>query len=81
MLHSAKTKHGPASSGQELAQMRQQLIWLNEKAHVLRERSEHRDAYRYLMDAHRLEVRKAHDEDHVSTRAWSKQDGMDPLTG
>jgi len=69
MLHSAKTKHGPASSGQELAQMRQQLIWLNEKAHVLRERSEHRDAYRYLMDAHRLEVRKAHDEDHASTPA------------
>lgn len=69
------------SSVQQLAQMRQQLIWINEKARILRERSEYRDAYRYLLDAHRLDAREAHCGDLASTRAWSKQGGMNQLTG
>ncbi|GMO21828.1 hypothetical protein TM239_64260 [Bradyrhizobium sp. TM239] len=37
----------------QLAQMRAELIGIGEKERILRERSADREAYRYLLDAHR----------------------------
>lgn len=36
-----------------LAQMRAELVSIGEKERILRERSADREAYRYLLDAHR----------------------------
>lgn len=38
----------------QLAQMRAELVGIGEKERILRERSADREAYRYLLDAHRL---------------------------
>ncbi len=40
-----------------LAQMRAELVNIGEKERILRERSADREAYRYLLDAHRLLAR------------------------
>ena len=37
----------------QLAQMRAELVCIGEKERILRERSADREAYRYLLDAHR----------------------------
>jgi hypothetical protein len=41
----------------QLAQMRAELVSIGEKERILRERSADREAYRYLLDAHRLIAR------------------------
>ncbi|QQO23333.1 hypothetical protein JJB98_27040 [Bradyrhizobium diazoefficiens] len=41
----------------QLAQMRAQLVSIREKERILRERTADREAYRYLLDAHRLIAR------------------------
>ncbi|MDA9503226.1 hypothetical protein [Bradyrhizobium sp. CCBAU 11357] len=41
----------------QLAQMREELVNIGEKERILRERSADREAYRYLLDAHRLTAR------------------------
>ena len=41
----------------ELAHMRAELICIGEKERILRERSADREAFRYLLDAHRLIAR------------------------
>ncbi|MDF0517952.1 hypothetical protein P0R31_11990 [Bradyrhizobium yuanmingense] len=38
----------------QVAQMRAELVSIGEKERILRERSADREAYRYLLDAHRL---------------------------
>ena len=38
----------------QLAQMRADLVSIGEKERILRERSADREAFRYLLDAHRL---------------------------
>jgi hypothetical protein len=38
----------------QLAQMREELKGISEKERILRKRSADREAYRYLLDAHRL---------------------------
>lgn len=43
-----------------LAQMRAELVSIDEKERILRERSANREAYRYLLDAHRLMARESH---------------------
>lgn len=50
-------KHSSTSAAQQLAQMRDELISIGEKERLLRERSADREAYRYLLDAHRLIAR------------------------
>ncbi|WP_407193994.1 hypothetical protein [Bradyrhizobium sp. STM 3566] len=48
--------NGPdlTSETPQLAQMRAELVSIGEKERILRERSADREAYRYLLDAHRL---------------------------
>lgn len=46
-------KHNSTSPAQQLAQMREELASIGEKERILRERSADREAYRYLLDAHR----------------------------
>ncbi|MBH5398240.1 hypothetical protein HZZ13_10610 [Bradyrhizobium sp. CNPSo 4010] len=41
----------------QLAQMRAELVSIGEKERILRQRSADREAYRYLLDAHRLAAR------------------------
>jgi hypothetical protein len=41
-----------------LAQMRAELASIGEKERILKERSADREAYRYLLDAHRLTARE-----------------------
>ena len=50
-------KRNSASAAQRLAKMREELVSIGEKERVLRERSADREAYRYLLDAHRLIAR------------------------
>ncbi|MBR0718463.1 hypothetical protein [Bradyrhizobium liaoningense] len=50
-------KRNSASAAQQLAKMREELVSIGEKERVLRERSADREAYRYLLDAHRLVAR------------------------
>ncbi|MGC0393430.1 hypothetical protein [Bradyrhizobium sp. USDA 241] len=47
-----------ASDAPLLAQMRAELADIGEKERILKERSADREAYRYLLDAHRLTVRE-----------------------
>ena len=49
-----------ASETLQLAQMRAELVCIGEKERILRERSADREAYRYLLDAHRLIARASH---------------------
>lgn len=42
-----------APDAPQLAQMRAELVGIGEKERILRERSADREAYRYLLDAHR----------------------------
>ena len=46
-----------ASETLQLAQMRAELVCIGEKERILRERSADREAFRYLLDAHRLIAR------------------------
>lgn len=48
------------SNEPHLAQMRSELASIGEKERILRERSADREAYRYLLDAHRLIARASH---------------------
>lgn len=50
-------KRDSTSAVQQLAQMLEELASISEKERVLRGRSADREAYRYLLDAHRLTVR------------------------
>lgn len=43
-----------APDAPQLAQMRAELASIREKERILRERGADREAYRYLLDAHRL---------------------------
>ncbi|WP_247972508.1 hypothetical protein [Bradyrhizobium sp. 195] len=43
-----------APDAPQLTQMRAELVDIGEKERILRERSADREAYRYLLDAHRL---------------------------
>lgn len=43
-----------APDAPQLTQMRAELVNIGEKERILRERSADREAYRYLLDAHRL---------------------------
>lgn len=45
------------SAAQQWAEMREELMRIGEKERILRERSADREAYRYLLDAHRLVAR------------------------
>lgn len=51
------SKHNSTFNAQQLAQMRAELVIIGEKERILRERSADREAYRYLLDAHRLITR------------------------
>ncbi|QOZ13338.1 hypothetical protein XH96_25255 [Bradyrhizobium sp. CCBAU 51765] len=54
-LNLSEYKPGPETP--QLAQMRAELVSMGEKERILRERSADREAYRYLLDAHRLMAR------------------------
>ncbi|MBR0960108.1 hypothetical protein [Bradyrhizobium japonicum] len=54
LIHS---KYNFTSETLQLAQMRAELVSIGEKERILRERSADREAYRYLLDAHRLIMR------------------------
>ena len=56
LIHS---KQDSPSTAQRLAQMREELMSIGEKERILRERNADREAYRYLLDAHRLLVRQS----------------------
>ena len=47
------SKYNLTSDTPQLAQMRADLVSIGEKERILRERSADREAYRYLLDAHR----------------------------
>ncbi|MDA9503439.1 hypothetical protein XI09_00980 [Bradyrhizobium sp. CCBAU 11386] len=59
------TKHNSISAGQELAQMREELINIGEKERILKERNADREAYRYLLDAHRLFAREGFSDEEL----------------
>ncbi|UWU90007.1 hypothetical protein [Bradyrhizobium sp. CB1015] len=47
------SEHNLTSETLQLAEMRAELVSIGEKERILRERSADREAYRYLLDAHR----------------------------
>ncbi|MGY3034387.1 hypothetical protein ACVIIV_003557 [Bradyrhizobium sp. USDA 4354] len=51
------SRYNLTSETPRLAQMRAELLSIGEKERILRERSADREAYRYLLDAHRLIAR------------------------
>ena len=53
MLDSILSKYNVISDEQQLVQLRAELMSIGEKERILRERSADREAYRYLLDAHR----------------------------
>lgn len=57
MWESILNKHNLTLNTPQLAQMRAELLSIGEKERILRERSVDREAYRYLLDAHRLIAR------------------------
>jgi hypothetical protein len=57
--------HSSTSSARQLAEMHQKLIGIGEKERILRERSADREAYRYLLDAHRLFAYGRPVRDHI----------------
>ena len=52
-------KQDSSSVAQRMAEMREELMSIGEKERILRERNADREAYRYLLDAHRLLVRQS----------------------
>lgn len=54
------SKYNLTSDAPQLAQMRAELVSIDEMERILRERSAHREAYRYLLDAHRLIASASH---------------------
>lgn len=53
-------KRDSTSAVQQLAQMREELAIISEKERVLRGRSADREAYRYVLNAHRLTARESY---------------------
>jgi hypothetical protein len=56
MWESNHNKRNIGSATLQFAKMREQLIIISERERILKERSADREAYRYLLDAHRLAV-------------------------
>lgn len=57
------SKRRNSRAAQLLARMREELVMIGEKERVLRERSASREAYRYLLEAHRVAAWPNADED------------------
>lgn len=53
MLDLIISEYNVISDEQRLVQLRAELVSIGEKERILRERSADREAYRYLLDAHR----------------------------
>lgn len=54
MWESNHSKRNIRNAAHQFAKMRDQLITIGERERILKERSADREAYRYLLDAHRL---------------------------